>query len=314
MKKPLISIIICCHNRAKLLPQTISSALAQTYRPVEIIVYDDGSTDDTPILMDNYRNRVRYYWQENQGVALTRTKACYFAKGDYISFLDDDDIMPPDKLTVLYEALCQYPSAIFSVGDLIVIDNDYNYFSDSSLDKKYMESYETRLISNGYEAVLWPRVQAAPHTTLFRKIHGKKIEWFDKQYRYASEDKDFFARLGRLGPIVHVSKIVSYYRRGHDSLSSNRIRSQYGRLLLFVNHLETLGPHRNALHRRLKLRILESLKKIALYKSKGIEVPDLVPNDYLTKGLSILPFSYRLSYLWSALIKYPIRRLVKGSK
>jgi len=91
---------------------------------------------------------------------------------------------------------------------------------------------------------LWPKVPAAPHTTLFRKVDGEKIGWFDQQFSDASEDKDFFARLGQLGPVVYVPKIVSYYRRGHDgSLTSNHVRVAYRQFLLFEKHLKSLGQN-----------------------------------------------------------------------
>ena len=68
MNRPLVSIVVPCHNRAHLLSQTMESIFAQSYQPVEILVIDDGSTDETPKLMETYGDKIRYVRQENQGV------------------------------------------------------------------------------------------------------------------------------------------------------------------------------------------------------------------------------------------------------
>ena len=104
MKNPLVSIVICCYNRAHLLSQTMESVFAQQYQPVEIVVVDDGSTDHTPELIESYGERVRYYWHENKGTSFTRTRGCQLAKGEFIAFQDDDDLMVPDLISNLYEA------------------------------------------------------------------------------------------------------------------------------------------------------------------------------------------------------------------
>jgi glycosyltransferase involved in cell wall biosynthesis len=94
----VVSVIIPTHNRAKLLCNTIESVLAQSYHPVEIIVVDDGSTDDTAEMIERYGDRVRYIKQPNQGVGVARKTGFYASSGDYISFLDDDDLLLPNKI------------------------------------------------------------------------------------------------------------------------------------------------------------------------------------------------------------------------
>lgn len=312
MNNPLVSIVVCTYNRAHLLPQTMESVFAQRYKPVEIVVVDDGSMDNTRELVASYGNKIRYYWQENQGIALTRTIACRLAQGEFIAFQDDDDLMPPDRIVILYEALHRHPSAVIAVGDWAIIDDGGNLTGSRYLPKGSLAKDEPILIPDGYEAVLWPRVPAVPHTTLFRRADGQRIGWFDSQYRYASEDKDFFARLGRLGPIVYVPKVVSYHRRGHVSLTSDRILAAYNKLFSLQNYLNSNEPHRRQLKKRLQFRIFSQLWKIASYKSKGHKLPVEIPDDYLNKALSLLPLRDRLKYWWTALIKFPIRTLVRG--
>ncbi len=294
--KPLVSIVICSYNRAHLLPKTMESVFAQNYQPVEIVVLDDGSTDNTSDLMKSYGDKIRYFKQKNTGIAITRTNACRLAKGEFIAFQDDDDIMPPDRITILYEALSQYPDAVFAVGDLAVIDTNGKLTGKRFLPESGTESDEPILINNGYEAVLWPKVPASPLTTLFRKADGEKIGWFDIQYKYASEDKDFFARLCRLGSIVYVPKIVSYIRRGHTSLRSNKIVAPYRKLIFLENQVKIIKNNNDELFKRLQLRILMELKKISRLKSFGVKLPDSVPSSYLTNSLASLSFIGRIQY------------------
>lgn len=312
MPNPLISIVICSYNRADMLPKTLESAFSQRYEPVEIVVLDDGSTDNTKELMRAYEDKVRYFRQENQGISVARTNACNFAQGKYIAFLDDDDLMPADRITILLDAIKKYPQAVFAVGDLVTIDDNGNFLNRFEwLPKDRLLKEDTVLFDDGYEAVMWPKVPAAVHTTLFRKEDGEKIGWFDRQYRYSSEDKDFFARLGQLGPAVYVPKVVSYYCRGHSSLSNDKMRKLCSRLTFLRNHIDALDPSNSSMRERLKLRILTTLKTLARYKNVGLESYHYDLKDSVKCALVSLDYKDRVKYTFYVLIKLPLRKLFK---
>ncbi len=179
MNNPLISIIICTYNRALLLIKTLESVFAQKYKPVEIIIVDDGSSDDTQQVVKSFGSEIFYYKKNNEGIAKARSFGGRAAKGEFISFLDDDDIMPPNRISLLYHALHMYPSSVFATGDFATIDEDGNLTGHRWLPKKNNSSQEPVIFNNGYEAVLWPKIPVAPHTTLFRRQDGEKIGWFD---------------------------------------------------------------------------------------------------------------------------------------
>ena len=259
---PLVSIVICCYNRRDLLRKTLNSVLLQNYEPVEIIVVDDGSVDGTEEMVRQSYHEIKYFRQENAGISAARTHGCQKAKGRYIAFQDDDDLMPENRIVTLMSALRSCPDCVLAVGDWMEIDEN-----DSTTGNRWLpENVSVRgpqVISDGYEAILWPRVPAVPHTTLFERSVGTKVGWFDERLRYASEDKDFFARVALEGSIVYVPEIVSYYRRGHASLTNNSLTVYSSMVYLFQKHLRAYGGRMSShMHNRVVDRMILALLNI----------------------------------------------------
>jgi len=98
MTTAMISAIVPVYNGERYIQETLESIFAQTYRPLEIIVIDDGSTDRTPVLVERYHKKVRYVRHDNCGVAATRNRGATESTGDYIAFLDSDDLWHKEKL------------------------------------------------------------------------------------------------------------------------------------------------------------------------------------------------------------------------
>jgi len=295
-----------------MLPSTLESVFAQQYRPMEVVVLDDGSTDATPQLMKACGDRLRYHYQQNQGVAHARTNAARLARGDLIAFQDDDDLMAPDRLELLYDALTANPQCSFAVGNLEVIGADDTLESLLASRSPTTDSAEITIHPDGYEAVLWPRVPATNHTTLFRRADGERINWFDPWYTIGAEDKDFFARLGRLGPVVHVARTVSYYRRGHTSLSARQQLSYFAALRLFERHLRALPSELLPINDRLRERILITLKAMATLKHRGVPMPPEVSPDFVREALSFLGAKRKLAYHFRSLVTARISGFLKG--
>ena len=104
-ERPLIAAIIPCYNGARYLADAIESVLSQTYRPLEVIVIDDGSTDGTPDVIRSFGGRIRSDRQRNVGVAAARNHGVRLATARFLSFLDADDLWPADKLRLQMAAL-----------------------------------------------------------------------------------------------------------------------------------------------------------------------------------------------------------------
>lgn len=111
----LVSVIIPVFNGGRYLAAAIDSVLAQTYRPVEIIVVDGGSTDNSADIARSYRN-IRYVYQQNQGVAIARNTGLDAARGDYIAWLDADDTWPAHKLQTQVNFLLQHPLTGYTIA------------------------------------------------------------------------------------------------------------------------------------------------------------------------------------------------------
>lgn len=313
MSNPLVSIIVCTHNRADMLGQTMETIFAQEYRPVEVLVLDDGSTDNTEQLVRGFGDGIRYHWKKKSCIAGTRTVACKLAAGEYIAFQDDDDLMPPDRITRLYEALQDYPSAVLAAGDWEYLDAGGRKTGRRSIFSLRTTDGKPLLLEDGYRAVLWPLITPLPHTTLFRKADGERVGWFDSaRFFHGCSDTDFFARLGRLGPIVYVPKIVSYYRMGHNQIWGNSLLGEYSRFLLLEKHLKEQSCKGGEMAERLRFRLLGVLRKMAFLRADGHDLPPSVSSDYVRRAFGIMGLRQRMAYRFYAGLRLPVHNLVRG--
>ena len=117
-----VSVIVPTYNRADLIGLTLRSVLAQSVAPVEIIVVDDGSRDNTAEVVATFGDAVRYVTQPNAGVAAARNHGARLAAGDYLAFTDSDDLWHPLKLEAQLAAVGATPAAQWSVTGCDVID------------------------------------------------------------------------------------------------------------------------------------------------------------------------------------------------
>jgi glycosyltransferase involved in cell wall biosynthesis len=119
-----VSVIIPTFNRAKLVCEAVDSVLAQTFREIEIIVIDDGSTDDTESALRKYGSRIRYVKQENRGLNAARHRGLEIATGDYVGLLDSDDMWCPFKAALDAALLDANPDAALVFSDFYILKPD----------------------------------------------------------------------------------------------------------------------------------------------------------------------------------------------
>ena len=117
-----VSVVIPTYNRARWLPDSVASVLAQTSSPAEVVVVDDGSTDETPAACRGFGDAVRFVRQGNAGAAAARNRGIREARGGWVAFQDSDDLWNPEKLEVQMAALARYPDAGWCISGFSVID------------------------------------------------------------------------------------------------------------------------------------------------------------------------------------------------
>jgi len=112
---PLVSVIIPVYNAELYLEESIRSALEQTYRPFEILVVDDGSTDGSGSIARKFKEQIIYIYQSNQGVAAARNQGINKSSGKFLTFLDADDLWKPKKLSIQMKYMLDHPELQYTI-------------------------------------------------------------------------------------------------------------------------------------------------------------------------------------------------------
>src|SRR4030095_14530375 len=142
---PAVSVIIPTYNGALFIAETIESVLTQTHRDVEIIVVDDGSTDETPRVLQRFAEHLKVVTSDRNGIPAARNRGVRFSNGRYLCFLDHDDLWKPDKLARQVKMFDQHPEVGFCF-------TDYETFGDPV-------SYQVGFEENGGRVRSLPRQQ-----------------------------------------------------------------------------------------------------------------------------------------------------------
>jgi hypothetical protein len=129
--RPLVSVVVCAYNYARYLPAALESALAQRYAPLEVVVVDDGSTDETPAVLAAYGDRIRVVRQPNAGLTAATMRGIAEARGEVLALLDADDIWHPDKLAHQVALLQARPEVGLVATDMELMDGDGVTFAPS---------------------------------------------------------------------------------------------------------------------------------------------------------------------------------------
>jgi glycosyltransferase involved in cell wall biosynthesis len=218
MSTSLISVVIPSYNSARYLPETIESILAQDYRPLEIIIVDDGSTDDTYQVFDTYRQQIRIANLPHSGISKARNHGLCMAQGKYLVFLDSDDRMLPGKLRSQAELLDQNP-------ELAYVHSGWELVDPAGV---HLDAVEPWKKSTSLELNDWFTNELYfLGAILFRRDCLEKTGEFNPDY-LQSEDVDYLLRLvlsgakGTLLPALTVS-----YRQHPTSTTKNISQRAY---------------------------------------------------------------------------------------
>jgi glycosyltransferase involved in cell wall biosynthesis len=214
---PAISVIVPAYKHGEYILDTLNSVFAQTYRNFEVIVINDGSPDNTADILRPLvdSGRIRYFDQPNGGQPSARNRGLNEAKGQYIAYLDDDDLWPPDKLQWQAAALDSDP-------DLLVVYGKCVNLGERPEDSTDPDDFPTGMI---YDDFCISNHIRSPGQSLIRAGALRAIGGFDVEIKGA-DDWDLWIRLAKKGRFRYENRIALHCRN-HDSNASSNLWAMY---------------------------------------------------------------------------------------
>jgi len=217
MDPPQVSVIIPTYNRAGCLREAVDSVLAQEFRGFELIVVDDGSTDETPQLLREYGSSIRMLRQENRGVSAARNAGIAASRGELIAFLDSDDAWLPGKLARQVEFFRQNPEILICQTEELWVKNGRRVNPGQRHRKRGGMIFEPSLAL----------CLVSPSAVMLRRELFEQVGLFDERLP-ACEDYDLWLRVSYRFPVGLIETPLIIKRGGHaDQLSRARGLDRY---------------------------------------------------------------------------------------
>jgi len=284
---PLVSIIIPTYNYATYLPKAVQSCLDQTHQPVEIIVVDDGSKDNTREVLKPFADRIRYFFQENRGVSAARNAGLQRSTGDFVTFLDADDYLLRDSIEARLEIFSNNPE----VG--IVASEVYSlYPEDGSL--RHTSRFEKAVAPpKPHEAFLRKRIAFSTCTALIRGDLARRFKFPEEISN--GEDIAYLAKVLFLTKAFFLRRPLAVMLRHADSQRHDirKIKKQELALVEAIFDDPLFGGSLDHLRREfLSWRCLSISRSCFQSGDKGMT------RKYYLKALQARPLNvFRLKYL-----------------
>lgn len=207
MSTPTVSVVVPCYNGSRYLRETLESALNQTRAPLEVIVVDDGSTDDSAAIAESFGPPVRLIRQQNRGESAARNTGLHASRGDFVTFLDADDLWTSDALERLAAAVADAPGAIGIIGT-------GSFFGSCDNVEHVQSPVGTSLLPAVFGSPL-----GAMHSLLIPRDLAVEVGGFAADIRYG-EDWEFWLQLAlRDRPLAVARGVGALHRRHHESQS-----------------------------------------------------------------------------------------------
>jgi hypothetical protein len=225
-RAPQVSAVIPTYNCAPYIGQAIDSVLNQTYTNCEIIVVDDGSKDNTPLVLEKYGDRIRYIYQQNQGVSVARNRGIELARGEFVAFLDADDFFFFDKIAAQMAVFAAQPNiGIVHSGWRLV-----NSKGEPLRDVKPWENIPK------LDLEMWLRWKPVlPSAMVFRRSWLQRAGGFDPRFPPA-EDTDLALRLALMGCETAWLKQVTVGYRQHEQSAMHKGLPQANSLAAVIDN------------------------------------------------------------------------------
>jgi glycosyltransferase involved in cell wall biosynthesis len=267
---PKVSVVIPTYNRAAKVSDAIQSVLAQTVTDLEVIVIDDGSSDGTgKVLGETFGDRIRYYAQANQGASAARNKGITEARGEWIAFLDSDDLWEKDKLEWQFKALerfgsqcgaCYTDTRFFNHSEtrtmFQMVENEYRHDEKMGINTDVLQ----RLVRPGGAGMVVCLSSLLARADVVRKTGG-----FDLKLLY-SQDSEFMFRLAMLNGFCYVNLPLVRFDRSPAEIRHVGASSEWNKFEFWLRdsqlRLEGLLGLSQGLPRKIRKIIRERLSSV----------------------------------------------------
>ncbi len=279
MAAGVVSVVIPSYNRAYCLPRAVDSVLGQTYPHVEVIIVDDGSTDDTAAVVSaRYGGdpRVRYHRQDNTGISGARNAGLARVTGEYVALLDSDDEWLPWKLELQVACMRAHPEVGMTWTDMLAVDpqnqimetaylrtmyDAYRWFPRSedlfkqseTLDRLAPRAADIAPGRNFYRGDIGAQMLMGnvvhTSTVVLTRERAEAVKTFREDLRHAGEDYEFHLRTCRLGSVGYLDVSAIRYQRGNP----DRVTRPANAIHLAHNFLKVIEPILTAERDRLDL-------------------------------------------------------------
>ncbi len=272
----LVSVIIPTYNRAHFLKDALDSVVSQTYRPIEVLIVDDGSTDETESMVEYWRSEVdaldfqaRYIRQENGGAPKARNRGLLESRGEFIQFLDSDDVLHPEKLSRQVACLRESDGVDYVYGLHSNFSREVSWVAANTFDErpdslsKYLE-----LVFKGYINTV---------VGLYRRtLCVKNGPWNELMNR--EQDTEYTLRFILCGlPLGAMPEVAAAIRMGNEcQITATKSLKQLGEIFfahqLVMGHMIKTGVYEGAIQRRMSRSFFAFARDFAFFYGRdGLE-------------------------------------------
>ena len=290
--KKMVSVVIPTFNNGKYIIQALESVLSQSYREYEIIIIDDGSTDGTRKLLEQFKDRTRYCYQENQGLAVARNRGLEESRGEFITYLDADDVWLPDNLKMKVDVLQKHPELGGVFSDFTVFDERgiihprgtkfvFPFFRRTGKDFPEIFSHEEKIsdgfaheiklyIGHVFSELFWGNF-ILPSSMVFRRDCALETGYFVPTMR-TQQDYEYWLRFSKNYPLAYVDEVLVRYRKHSDQLTNHsNISRIFKAVIEIINRYESEfnGVNGRRQFNRRKSELLLDLAKVYMDQKKA---------------------------------------------
>lgn len=298
---PRVSVVIPAYNAAQFIAETLDSVRAQTYPSYEVVVVDDGSTDGTQAVVEDYFARHglpgRCLGQANKKIAGARNVGMRAARGEFIALLDHDDLWRPNKLESVLREFERHPDA-----DLVCHAEDI-----TRAGRRVKTLYYGPAGVDLYERLLFKGNALSPSASVFRRDKALAIGGFRENPEFNTvEDYDFWMRFSRVASFRFVDDVLGQYQLV-DRAASRQIEYHHANLeSLLRDHLSAYGLDHPGLWNRLRSRYrLSRVYRSALWQLWVRRSPPTTQRRYVLNMLQEFPWApqhWGLALFWSGFL------------